>query len=146
MTVLSGGGRGCGGSCWRLMTGMSCVLALVLVRSGLLRPLGAVFPAQLREVYLASNGVFDRSGQWFVIWPLPDVVTRNRQAWSLAGSRARRGLVGFGDDGTGVPFCVRCDGGGAVFAWSAIDGVATLLAATVAGFWSGWVAGTLPPH
>lgn len=108
--------------------------------------LGAVFAEDLRQVYLASNGVLDRPGQWFVIWPLAEVVTRNRQAWSLEGSQARRGLVGFGDDGTGSPFCARRDGSGGVFAWSAIDGEATPLASTVAGFWAGWVAGTLPPH
>lgn len=108
--------------------------------------LEAVFPAQLREVYLASDGVFDRAGQWFVIWPLAEVVTRNTEAWSLADSPVRGGLVGFGDDGTGTPFCVRRDGGGGVFAWSAIDAEARLLADTVTGFWAGWVAGALPPH
>jgi hypothetical protein len=107
--------------------------------------LGAVFPDDLREVYLASDGVFDRAGQWFVIWPLAEVVTRNRQA-SVGDGPARRGLVGFGDDGTGAPFCVRRDGGSGVFGWSAAGGEAALLAGTVAGFWSGWVAGTLPAH
>jgi hypothetical protein len=108
--------------------------------------LGVVFPDDLREVYLASDGVFDRAGQWFVIWPVSEVVTGNRQAWSLEDSPARRGLVGFGDDGTGAPFCVRRDGGGGVFAWSAIGSEVTWLAGTVAEFWSGWVAGTLPAH
>jgi hypothetical protein len=108
--------------------------------------LEAVFPAELRELYVASDGVFDRPGQWFVIWPLSVVVARNREAWSREDSPVRRGLVGFGDDGTGASFCVPRDGGGGVFTWSAIDGEATRLAGTVAGFWSGWVAGTLPPH
>ena len=108
--------------------------------------LAAVFPAQLREVYRASNGVFDRLGQWFVIWPLPEVVARNGEAWSLTDSLVRRTLVGFGDNGTGSPFCVRRDGGSGVFIWSAIDGQATPLAGTVAEFWVGWVASTLPPH
>ena len=108
--------------------------------------LEAVFPADLRELYLISDGVFDIPGQWFVIWPLAEVVTRNQDAWSRENSPERRALVGFGDDGTGDPFCGPRDGGGGVFAWSPIDGKATLLAATVAGFWSGWNAGTLPPH
>ena len=108
--------------------------------------LGAVFPEDLSGVYLVSDGVFDGPGQWFVIWPVAEVVARNREAWSREGSSARRGLVGFGDDGTGAPFCVRRDGRGGVFAWSVIDGEAVFLADTVAGFWSGWVAGTLPPH
>jgi SMI1/KNR4 family protein SUKH-1 len=108
--------------------------------------LGAMFPAQLREIYLVTNGVFDRPGQWFVIWPLPEVAARNREAWSLTDSPVRRGLVGFGDDGTGAPFCVLRDGGDGVFAWSMVGGEATLLAETVAGFWSKWTAGTLAPH
>jgi cell wall assembly regulator SMI1 len=29
--------------------------------------LEAEFPADLRQLYLASDGVFDRAGQWFVI-------------------------------------------------------------------------------
>jgi hypothetical protein len=103
--------------------------------------LGAVFPDDLRQVYLASDGLFDRAGQWFVIWPLAEVVSRNRQARSREDSPVRRGLVGFGDDGTGAPFCVRRDGRGGVLAWSAIDGEATLLASTVAGFGvGGWQA------
>ena len=100
--------------------------------------LGTTFPAQLRGVYLASNGVFDRTGQWFVIWPLPEVVARNGKAWSVTESQVRHELVGFGDDGTGTPFCVPRDGSTGVFAWSAIDGAATLLADSVAAFWSGW--------
>ena len=108
--------------------------------------LEAVFPADLRELYLVSDGVFDAPGQWFVIWPLAEVVTRNQDAWSWEDSPGRRVLVGFGDDGTGDPFCVPRDGGGGAFAWSPVDGTATLLADTVAGFWSGWIAGTLPPH
>jgi hypothetical protein len=108
--------------------------------------LAAVLPAGLRELYLVTNGVFDRPGQWFVIWPLPEVVTRNREASAQDSRPARRELTGFGDDGTGAPFCVRRDGGGNVFAWSPIDGKATLLARSVADFWSEWAANTLPPH
>jgi hypothetical protein len=108
--------------------------------------LEAVFPVGLRHLYLLSNGVFDRAGQWFVIWPLAEVITRNRQAWEQDGSPVRRELTGFGDDGTGAPFCVPRDGSNGVSAWSPADGQATLLARSVAGFWSGWVAGTLPPH
>jgi hypothetical protein len=108
--------------------------------------LGAVFPADLRQLYLVTDGVFDRAGQWFVIWPLPEAVTRNRERWSQGDSPARRELVGFGDDGTGAPFCVPRDGSSGVFAWSPIEGAATPLAGSVADFWSGWVAGTLPPH
>jgi hypothetical protein len=108
--------------------------------------LEAAFPDDLRQLYLTSNGVLDTPGQWFVIWPIADVVTRNRDAWLLEGSPARRSLVGFGDDGTGAPFCVPRDGSSGVYAWSAIDNEATWLAETAAGFWPQWAAGTLPPH
>jgi hypothetical protein len=65
-----------------------------------------MFPEDLRRLYLASDGVFDAPAQWFVIWPIADVVIRNREAWSCEDSPSRRNLVGFGDDGTGAPFCV----------------------------------------
>jgi hypothetical protein len=61
-------------------------------------------------LYLASDGVFDRVGQWCVIWPLSEIVTRNLQAWALEDVPGRQALVGFGDDGTGAPFCVPRDG------------------------------------
>jgi hypothetical protein len=108
--------------------------------------LEAVFPRELRGIYRASNGLLDRPGQWEVIWPLAEVVGRNREAWDLEDSPFRRRLVGFGDDGTGVAFCVRRDGGDGVFAWSAFTGEATRLGRSVASFWSGWVAGTLPKY
>lgn len=82
--------------------------------------LEAMFPEDLRQLYLASDGMFDAPAQWFVIWPIADVVIRNREAWSCEDSPSRRNLVGFGDDGTGAPFCVPRDGSGGFFYWSAI--------------------------
>jgi hypothetical protein len=108
--------------------------------------LTAELPSDLKDLYLVSNGVFDTTGQWFVIWPLAEITARNQEAWSTEGSSQRHVLVGFGDDGTGAPFCVPRDGGTGVFAWSPIDSEATPLAHTVSEFWSGWVAGTLPAH
>jgi hypothetical protein len=108
--------------------------------------LEAVFPRELRAIYRASDGLLDRAGQWHVIWPLPDVVARNREAWETEDSPFRRRLVGFGDDGTGVAFCVRRDGGDGVFAWTAFPGEATRLGGSVATFWAAWEAGTLPPY
>jgi cell wall assembly regulator SMI1 len=104
--------------------------------------LTAVFPADLRGLYLVSDGVFDKPGQWFVVWPLAEVIERNQAAWAQADA-ARRQLLGFGDDGTGAPFCVPRDGGIGVFTWSTIDGQASRLADTVAQFWSGWCQGTI---
>lgn len=105
-----------------------------------------VFPADLKDLYQASDGIFDAPGQWFVIWPLAEVTARNQGAWSAEGGSQRHALMGFGDDGTGMPFCVPRDGSAGVFAWSPIVGEATLLAETVTEFWRGWVAGTLPTH
>jgi hypothetical protein len=58
----------------------------------------------------------------------------------------RQALVGFGDDGTGNPFCIRRDGGEAVYYWSPLDQEATLLAEDAAEFWRLWTANELPAH
>jgi hypothetical protein len=104
--------------------------------------LGATIPTSLRRLYLMSDGVLDKPGQWFVVWPLAEVVEHNRQAWAVEDN-ARQQLLGFGDDGTGAPFCVPRDGGGVVFHWNPIDQLAHRLADTVGEFWSGWSNGTI---
>jgi hypothetical protein len=108
--------------------------------------LGVSLPPELRDLYRESDGVFDTAGQWFVIWPLADVVTRNRAAWDAAQGLDRRALLAFGDDGTGDPFCVPCDGSRAVVVWSEIDGSATYMADDIERFWSAWTSGTLPHY
>lgn len=104
--------------------------------------LGAVFPVELRSLYLATDGVFDTGGQWFVLWPLAQVLARNRQAWQLEGAE-RATWVGFGDDGTGDPFCVNRTGGSGVWHWSPIDRVARPVADSLPEFWLGWMGGDL---
>jgi hypothetical protein len=107
--------------------------------------LGLTFPGDLRALYLASDGVFDEPGQWFVIWPLAEVVARNQAAW--AGECAtRRRLLAFGDDGTGAPFCLPADGEPEVFFWDPILNEATHLAHDLRSFWVAWTTGSLPPH
>ncbi|MEU4675160.1 SMI1/KNR4 family protein [Amycolatopsis sp. NPDC023774] len=109
--------------------------------------LDATLPEALRELYLVTDGVFDGPGQWFVVWPLSDVVERNRADWSSSvQGTARVDLVGFGDDGAGAPFCVPRAGGSGVFVWSAIDAAATRLADTVEEFYARWQASSLPPY
>ena len=89
--------------------------------------LGSTLPLALRNLYLASDGVWDEPGQWFVIWPLREVVERNRTAAEV--ETVHRGdWVAFGDDGTGNPFCVDRQGNDAVYYWSPIDQAATRLA------------------
>ena len=107
--------------------------------------LGSPLPPDLRNLYLAADGVWDEPGQWFVIWPLAQVAERNPFADEVEGPD-RRGWIGFGDDGTGSPFCVNRQGGSAVYHWSSIDQTATCLAGDVVGFWAAWIAGSLPAH
>lgn len=104
--------------------------------------LGAVLPADLRGLYLASDGVFDKPGQWFVVWPLAQIVQRNRRAWVEEHAERER-LVGFGDDGTGTAFCVPRKGSVGVFAWNPIDERAYWLADSVVEFWAGWSGGVI---
>ncbi|WIN00123.1 SMI1/KNR4 family protein [Actinoplanes oblitus] len=79
--------------------------------------LKAALPAELRALYLVSNGVFNEAGQWFVVWPLAEVIERNQSSWDGWEKQSvdRRQLLGFGDDGTGDPFCVPRDGSTGVF-------------------------------
>ena len=80
--------------------------------------LGSRLPMTLRDLYLRSNGVLDKAGQWWVIWPLDRLVESIQSAWNYA--RLPRLLVAFGDDGTGNPFCMRADDddGTLVLRWS----------------------------
>jgi hypothetical protein len=107
--------------------------------------LGVDLPQDLRALYAVTDGVLERRGQWYVIWSLSDAVSRNLKAYSIEPP-GRAALVGFGDDGTGAPFCISRDGGTAVSYWSPIAGEATWLAEDLASFWSGWRTGQLPPH
>jgi hypothetical protein len=83
--------------------------------------LGSCLPRALRDLYLTSDGIFDRTGQWWVIWPLASLVEGTQSAWN--DTRLPRPLVAFGDDGTGNPFCIRADDddGTLVLRWSWID-------------------------
>lgn len=104
--------------------------------------LGSAFPVELRSLYLATDGVLSTHGLWFVVWPLADVLARNRQAWLLEGDERGR-WVGFGDDGTGASFCVARTGGSGVWHWSPIERVARPIADSVRAFWLGWMNGDL---
>lgn len=104
------------------------------------RTLAITLPHELRDLYLASDGVYDEQGQWYVIWPLARVVEDNQQSWD--GSVPRH-LLAFGDNGCGDPFCVARDGSAGVFCWSAIDDEATWLASSVVEFWRGWTGGSI---
>ena len=102
-------------------------------------------PAGLRALCLASDGVFDEPGQWFVIWPVTELASRNQAAWAAAGS-TRRKLLASGDGGTGSPLCVSRGGAADVFFWDPVLNEVTHLAADLASFWNAWIEGSLPPH
>ncbi|WP_165546961.1 SMI1/KNR4 family protein [Kribbella sindirgiensis] len=107
------------------------------------RQLGIAFPAELRALYAATNGIYDRPGQWFVMWPLADVANSNLAAWSGGAPEARQKLLGFGDDGTGAPFCIAVDGEPIVLTWSPIAQEVRPLAATLHEFWLSWLSGDI---
>ncbi|MET7423148.1 hypothetical protein [Dactylosporangium sp. NPDC005555] len=51
--------------------------------------------------------------------------------------------AGFGDDGTGAPFCVPRGETIRVFVWNPINGASRPLASTMSEFWIGWNNGTI---
>ena len=102
--------------------------------------LGAALTAELRALYLVSDGVYAEQGQWFVIWPLADVAARNSVEQVGWEGPARRELIGFGDDGTGAPFCVARGGGTGVHLWSSITQEADQVGETVEEFWRTWTS------
>ncbi|MGX6600956.1 SMI1/KNR4 family protein [Micromonosporaceae bacterium Da 78-11] len=104
--------------------------------------LQATLSAQLRKLYLVSDGVYDQRGQWYVIWPLAEVLRRNELDWAADGA-GRRELLGFGDDGIGAPFCAPRNGGSGVFSWNPVDAAPYWLANDVDEFWIGWTTGEI---
>lgn len=82
--------------------------------------LGATLPDPLRRAYGERDGWYRTDGDWFVIWPLDRIVFENRIRWE--GGVLITDLVGFGDDGTGAPFCWWRDRrSDEVVRWSSID-------------------------
>lgn len=100
---------------------------------------GMRFPRELRSLYLASDGVFDTSGQWWVIWPLGMLSEENERRRRAGGLPAD--LIAFGDDGTGDAFCAEPNQGN-VICWHAIGARKQPLAADVATLWQAWTDGT----
>jgi len=98
-------------------------------------------PESLRALYAHSDGVYSETGEWWVIWPLKQLVENNASVGQAAWSRL--GLIAFGDNGAGERFCVSASDPLDVHCWDAIDGDAHLLAPDVRTFWLGWVAGTI---
>ena len=102
--------------------------------------LALMFPAELRSLYLVSDGVVDAAGQWFVIWPLDMLIAENlrRRSDQMLPHEA----IAFGDNGAGDTFVVF-EGQRAVSCWYPIEGRTTQLAAGLDVFWRGWTDGTI---
>jgi hypothetical protein len=105
----------------------------------------ATFPAQLKLLYLVSDGVYDQRGHWSVIWSLTDLAEQNERQWAEGGPQ-RRELLAFGDDGTGIPFCVTRDGGAGVFSWNPIEARPRWVANDLGDFWTGWTTGEITTY
>ena len=104
--------------------------------------IGCRLPDALRRLYLLTDGVFDEPGQWFVIWPLAEVVRQHQETETAPPPD----FIGFGDDGTGSPFCVKRTVDDGVYYWSPLSREATRVADDVPTFWAAWIADALPPH
>jgi hypothetical protein len=73
--------------------------------------IGLRFPDELRSLYLASDGVFDADGQWWVIWPLRMLTLQNAEH---AQGQPGKALVRPGDGQLGARGRGRADGD---YAW-----------------------------
>jgi hypothetical protein len=103
--------------------------------------LGSLLPDLLVALYRANDGLFDRDGQWWVIWPLAQMV--EAKAWLARFDGYLERWVPLGDDGTGDPFCFhRADQ--VITRLSTIDGIHETFAHGLADFWT--MATTLNPN
>ena len=81
--------------------------------------LGLPLPPGFRAMYLDQDGRYRSGGDWWVVWPLARLVSSTVDGWR--SGTLSPGLIAFGDDGTGSPFCMRVDGRDEVVRWSWID-------------------------
>jgi hypothetical protein len=105
--------------------------------------LGFALPHDLRGLLRRSNGLYDGAGQWYFVWPLERIVADNLALRAGAESRFQAGLVAFGDNGTGAPFCIAVSQDQAICWWSPIDTQVQMLADSLDDFIAGWLAGTI---
>lgn len=104
--------------------------------------LGLSLPDDLRGLLGHSNGLFDRAGQWYFVWPLERIVAANLALQAEAEGGFPTGLVAFGDDGTGAPFCIATSRDQPICRWSPIDAQVQMLASNLDSFLDGWLSGT----
>jgi SMI1/KNR4 family protein SUKH-1 len=107
--------------------------------------LSASLSFDVRELYLVSDGVFDRNGRRFILWPLLESIRRNTREWFDA-EPGRGELVAIGDDGTGGRICVPRDGNSGVFLWDPLVAAPRWLANDLGDFWVGWTTRVITTH
>lgn len=95
--------------------------------------MGTLLPDPLVSLYRANDGVFDLSGQWWVIWPLARMV--EAKAWLATFDGYLDRWIPFGDDGTGDPFCFHRENE-AITRLTVIDGAHEPFAQGLADFWT----------
>lgn len=71
--------------------------------------LGTRLPDALVSTYRTTDGVYDKAGQWWVIWPLAQMVAA--AAWLRSTNGYPDRWIAFGDNGAGDPFCFQRDEG-----------------------------------
>jgi cell wall assembly regulator SMI1 len=108
-------------------------VVLVTAERRLSRPL----PHDLRRLYTAADGLYDKPGDWWKVWPLSRLVDENLRVWATAA--LDEALLAFGDDGTGDPFCVTSDDPMTVVRWSWIDHAIESQVGGMADFMREWI-------
>lgn len=101
------------------------------------------FPQELIDLYLQTDGIYDSRAYFDPVWPLDEVLSENLRAF-VDDPPPRDQYLGFGDDGTGNPYCVRRDGGEAVYYFGNILSEVTFLTDGLRALWE--QEGPLPPH
>jgi hypothetical protein len=104
------------------------------------RRLDCTLPTELRAFLTETDGVYDLRGQWYVAWPLARIVADNLGHRVAGRLQLGAGLVAFGDDGTGNPFCLTIPRAGCapdpvVYWWGWIGSESIRLADSLQQFW-----------
>jgi hypothetical protein len=102
--------------------------------------LGTQLPDALASMYRATDGVYELAGQWWVIWPLAQMVESS--AWLQGADGYPDRWIAFGDNGAGEPFCLQRDDG-SVTCLHPIGQEHQKLASSLADFWVLMASGSI---
>jgi hypothetical protein len=105
--------------------------------------LGFALPSDLRALLRRSNGLLDKAGQWYFVWPLERIVANSLALRDQTVSGFPVDLVAFGDSGTGDPFCIAMSREERVCRWSPIEAQVQMLADDLETFIVGWLTGRI---